>query len=132
MTKPQHTLEDIRELARNDGHYDYEAFLLVFEALEYALGKIKRTRHVSGRELLDGMVELLHDRYGPLAYLLLEAWGIAKTDDVGRIVFLLVEKGFLSKTEEDSLEDFANVFPLKETLYHNFSFPTQVKPLGLA
>jgi uncharacterized repeat protein (TIGR04138 family) len=45
-----------------------------------------------------------------MARTVLEHWGIRRTTDVGEIVFALVECGVLIKQDEDSLDDFANVF----------------------
>jgi len=44
----------------------------------------------------------------------LEHWHIRRTDDFGRIVFNLIEAGCMSKTAEDSLEDFRCVFDFGE------------------
>ena len=37
-------------------------------------------------------------------------WNVVRTDDFGRIVFTLVDNGFMSKTDDDSQLDFTNVF----------------------
>ncbi len=131
MAQKVHTLEEIRKLAQEDGRYHTEAFLLVFEALDYTLKKIGRHRHISGRELLQGMVEFLLEQCGPIAYFLLTKWGVRETSDIGLIVFLLVERGLLSRTEEDSLDDFKDVFPLKDALSNGYRFPTDLHPLSL-
>jgi uncharacterized repeat protein (TIGR04138 family) len=41
-----------------------------------------------------------------LAGLVLERWGLRNGDDVGEIVFQLIERGVLSRREEDAREDF--------------------------
>jgi uncharacterized repeat protein (TIGR04138 family) len=40
----------------------------------------------------------------------LRRWNIHSTTDFGRIVFALVDNGFLQKTEQDRIEDFRDVF----------------------
>ena len=40
----------------------------------------------------------------------LKHWGIKTTDDFGNIVFNLVNKGVLSKTEDDDIEQFRNAY----------------------
>ena len=67
-------------------------------------------RHLSGRELLEGIRALALDMFGPLAPLVFRHWGVHTTDDWGEIVFLLVEQGVLKRTEEDSRTDFAGVY----------------------
>ena len=41
---------------------------------------------------------------------LLANWGITCTKDVGEIVFHLIEEGIFSKSEDDRIEDFENVY----------------------
>ena len=41
-------------------------------------------------------------------------WGITKTSDFGEMVFTLVKAGLMSKTEEDTLEDFRDVYGFDE------------------
>jgi len=67
-------------------------------------------RHISGRELAGGVRDLAIERFGPMARTVLEHWGIRRTEDVGEIVFALVECGILIKRDEDSMDDFVNVF----------------------
>jgi uncharacterized repeat protein (TIGR04138 family) len=40
----------------------------------------------------------------------LEHWGIISTEDFGNVVFNLVNNKVLSKTEEDDIESFRNVY----------------------
>ena len=63
-------------------------------------------RHLSGGELLRGLVGLARREFGVLAPTVFREWGVLTGEDVGRIVFGLVECGELSARAEDSLEDF--------------------------
>ena len=42
------------------------------------------------------------------------SWGVHRTDDFGEIVFQLVERGLLTKTEEDSKDDFRDVYAFED------------------
>jgi uncharacterized repeat protein (TIGR04138 family) len=44
----------------------------------------------------------------------LREWGVTTTQDFGEIVFHLVEAELLSKTEEDRLEDFRDVYAFED------------------
>ena len=44
---------------------------------------------------------------------MLGQWGVTETLDFGRIVFALVDGGLMSKTPEDRLEDFADIFDFR-------------------
>ena len=90
------------------------AFSFALDALRLVLSGLDERRHISGRELVEGACGLAIDRYGPLARTVLEHWGIHSTDDLGDIVFALVEAGLLIKRDEDRPEDFCNVLDFGE------------------
>lgn len=83
-------------------------------AYEFVLASLDRTirsfdppRHVTGQEVLAGIARDASGEFGPMAAYVLFNWGIAEGSDVGTIVFDLVERGILARTEEDRPEDFA-------------------------
>ena len=45
-----------------------------------------------------------------LARAVLARWNIRNTIDFGQMVYLLVDNGFMRKTDEDSIEDFRDVY----------------------
>jgi uncharacterized repeat protein (TIGR04138 family) len=90
--------------------YNEAAYVFVLSALNYVLHRLPEPRHISGRELAEGVRDLAIERFGPMARSVLEHWGIHGTVDVGDIVFALVEHGILIKQDEDTRADFVNVF----------------------
>jgi uncharacterized repeat protein (TIGR04138 family) len=50
----------------------------------------------------------------------LEYWGLRETTDVGDIVFGLVECGVLIKQDEDTLDDFADVFDFDDAFEQDY------------
>jgi len=110
----------VDEILERDPSYHREAYPFVMESLEYTLNSLGVRRHVSARELLDGLCSYARERYGLMASTVLSSWGIETTEDVGRIVFNLVEAGVLSKRDEDREEDFKNVYDLKKVLEENY------------
>jgi uncharacterized repeat protein (TIGR04138 family) len=90
--------------------YDEAAYVFVLSALNYVLRQLPEPRHISGRELAEGVRDLAIERFGPMARSVLEHWGIHETVDVGDIVFALVEHGVLIKQDEDTRTDFVDVF----------------------
>ncbi len=94
--------------------YGIEAFQFVLAALEHTQGLLPARRHVTGRELLDGILAHGKKEFGPMALSVFEHWGIVSTEDFGRIVFKMVAAGILAKTEQDSLADFKDVYDLKK------------------
>jgi uncharacterized repeat protein (TIGR04138 family) len=63
-------------------------------------------RHLTGPELLRGLVRLARQEFGVLASTVFREWGVLSGEDIGRIVFRLVESGELSARPEDTVDDF--------------------------
>ncbi|HEX5580231.1 MAG TPA: Minf_1886 family protein [Gemmatimonadaceae bacterium] len=86
------------------------AYLFVLSALEYCQQRMSQRRHISGGELANACRELALERYGVMAKLVLEHWGIRSTSDIGDVVFTLVELQLLISQPTDSREDFQDLF----------------------
>ncbi len=100
----------IEELLENivleDNRYNVDAYHFVREGLDFTVKSLRSPRHVNGGELLNGIREYALEEYGPMAKRVLAEWGITCCEDIGCIVFNLVNVGLLGKTEDDSLQDF--------------------------
>jgi uncharacterized repeat protein (TIGR04138 family) len=72
------------------------------------------SNHVTGQQLCMGLRDYAIERYGMLAPAVLKTWNVRRTDDFGRIVFAMIEHGLMSKTPDDSIEDFRGVFDFEE------------------
>ena len=104
-------LEDILDdITEQDVRYKREAYLFTLEALEFTTARLSKPRHVKGPELLNGIKDFAQDKFGPMTRTVLDHWGWKNTKDIGHIVFNLLDKGLLSKTADDSLDDFENVY----------------------
>ncbi len=114
MEKDNDFGDKVDEVVKKDPRYKPQSYAFVMGALDYILRKLEKPRHITGPELLEGIKELAKEEFGPTAKLVLEHWGIKNTEDFGNIVFNLVETGIMSKTEEDRVEDFKDVFDFTE------------------
>lgn len=103
-----------------DGRYSRDAYAFVMDGLDYTVRALEERRHVSARELLDGLCVFARGRFGMMAYDVLRAWGIHAGSDVGEIVFQLVDAGILSRREEDMREEFDAPFDLKRVLEDSY------------
>lgn len=103
----------ISKIVERDKRYNLEAYNFVMTALQHTLRKLDEHRHISGRELLDGIRQYTLQLYGPMSLSVLEHWGIKNTDDFGEIVFNLVEAGLMHKRPEDSKEEFRGIYDFK-------------------
>jgi uncharacterized repeat protein (TIGR04138 family) len=105
-------LDVVERICETDSRYDMDAYLFVREALDHTVKRLGRSksgagrRHVSGKELLDGIREHALRQFGPMALTVFKTWGIERTRDFGELVFSLVNSGLLGKTDEDRVEDF--------------------------
>ncbi|MEM9701117.1 MAG: Minf_1886 family protein [Planctomycetota bacterium] len=113
--------------------YAREAYLFVFEALQKVqdelaadglraerssrpvTGETRTGRHITAAELCEGFRKLAVAQFGGLARTVLRQWRVRSTEDVGRIVFELVERGELCKCDGDRPEDFAGLFDFDAT-----------------
>lgn len=112
--------ESILQIVRKDGRYSPQAYYFIFDALDYTIQRMRKVRHVTGKELLDGIRAYATANFGFLARTVLAEWGIVSTRDFGEIVFNLVEAGLLSRTDRDTREDFENVYDFVEAFEEEF------------
>jgi uncharacterized repeat protein (TIGR04138 family) len=116
MPADETDLEVLQQIA-DAGRFPIQAFEFVQHGLSHTVMKTHgkkiipgQNRHVTGRQLCEGLREYALRRWGLMARTVLQHWNITSTLDFGRIVFTLVEAGMLKTTDEDTLEDFREVF----------------------
>ncbi|MCA8997628.1 MAG: hypothetical protein KDA80_11600 [Planctomycetaceae bacterium] len=109
--------------------YHTDGYRFVFEALHHTQQKLKRPAtqdldddraHITGQELAEGARELALERYGLLARNVLGHWGIKSTADFGRMVFEMIERGEMRKTDRDQLSDFFDVYDFEDALVNKY------------
>jgi uncharacterized repeat protein (TIGR04138 family) len=96
------------------GPYDLRAYLFVLASLERLQAQLPERRHVSGEELACACRDFALEQYGLLSRTVLEHWGVRQTDDIGRMVFTLIDAGLLKAQDSDRMEDFRAVFAFAE------------------
>ena len=106
------------------GPYPLEAFEFVREGLNYTVDHVHAEvdpealdeidRHINGSQLCVGLRDYAIERFGLMAPAVLSHWHVRRTEDFGRIVFAMIEYGLMSKTDEDTLEDFRSVYDFAE------------------
>lgn len=132
MLDPSHP---IVELLKEDTRYTFDAYVFVFEALNYAQNVMEMgvetpaeaeeeasspERHVTGQQLCEAIREFALEQFGYMAKDVLASWGIHATGDFGEIVFNLIRIGQMRKTAEDSREDFENVYDFETAFRRGF------------
>ena len=82
-----------------------------------SLGEMGQGEHVTGQQLCLGLRDLAIEQFGLLAPAVLASWHVHRTDDFGRMVFAMIEAGVMSKTSQDTLEDFVAVYDFAEAFH---------------
>ena len=124
--------EVIDAICGKDPRYQPDAYYFIRETLDFSVRMHKKPargqmRHVSAAELLESIRVYALQEYGPMALTVLASWGLKSTDDIGEIVFNLVESGKLGKTDEDRKEDFGGGYDFTEAFAAPFE-PRGEKP----
>jgi len=112
--------EGIEKICERNTRYRPQAYRFVYEALDYTVQRLGERRHVTGRELCQGIRRFALEQFGMLAPEVFREWGITRTDDFGEIVFTLVENGLLGRTEQDTRDDFRAVFDFEKAFVEDF------------
>ncbi|HXV90435.1 MAG TPA: Minf_1886 family protein [Gemmatimonadales bacterium] len=101
-------------IGQRDARYHERGLLFVLAALEFAQGRLPARRHITGQELAWACRDFAREQFGLLAPTVLRFWGIAATEDIGRIVFHLIDVGLLAQQPDDRIEDFDRVYDFDE------------------
>ena len=118
--------EALDAIVVSDPRYQRDAYVFLRDALDFTTKQQKKIkgaliRHVAGPELLDGVRQYAVREFGPMAVTVLSFWGIHSTEDIGHMVFNLIGAGIFGKTEEDSIDDFKNVYDFAEVFLKPFA-----------
>src|SRR5689334_12152062 len=117
--------EALDSIVASDPRYQSDAYVFLRDALDFTTKQQKKTkgasvRHVAGPELLEGVRQYALREFGPMVMTVLSYWGVHSCEDIGNMVFNLIEAGIFGKTEEDSIEDFKNVYDFGEVFVKPF------------
>ncbi len=122
--------EAVRCSIEKDPRYHPAAYELVRDALHVAAKKFRDenadNQHVSGQELLEGFLGHILEEFGPMSSLILDQWGLHRGEDVGNIVYNLIEVGYFGRNDGDSLEDFAGGYDFA-TAFSDPFLPTSAR-----
>lgn len=117
MSAPQPEFwEAVERIRATDGRYARDAYPFVMDSLDFTMRRVGVRRHVSATELVRGLCDNAKRRFGLFAYTVLTKWGLDTSDDVGEVVFQLIDVGILSRQESDARADFNRVVDFREAL----------------
>jgi len=104
------------------GQYHERAYLFVLATIEFLQNRLEVRRHVSGPELAWACRDFAQKQFGLLAQGVLTHWGITRTEDIGRIVFTLVEVGLLVTQPGDTEFDFEGVYQFADVFGDSYEW----------
>lgn len=128
-----HFEQSVATILKRDKRFDPNAYFFLKEALDFTLKRSAeanggQARHVSGPELLEGFRDLSLEQFGPMASTLMSEWGVRKCQDVGDMVFHLIEEQVFGKQDSDRREDFSEVFDFEQSLVTPFLPKRKILP----
>ncbi len=113
----------LEKIAREDGRFSPHAVMFVYEGLGHTAKKnAAEPGHISGQILCEGLKEMALEKWGRLAMLVLNTWGVRTTRDFGEIVYLMIQHKLMSATDSDSIDDFDDVYDFKTVFNDQFKF----------
>jgi uncharacterized repeat protein (TIGR04138 family) len=101
----------VKIIINQDNRYPADSYVFINNAITHTIqSKTKKDKkqHISAKELLDGIAKSAIENFGPMAYSVLNEWGINDGEAIGNIVFNMVKNKILTTNENDTIEDFKN------------------------
>jgi uncharacterized repeat protein (TIGR04138 family) len=115
--------KSLEEISQQDGRYDPKAVRFVYEGLGYTARKLTaEPSHVTGQTLCEGLKQLAIEKWGRLALLVLNSWGIKTTKDLGEIVYLMIRHKWMRAQTTDSIDDFNDIYDFKTVFKDKYAF----------
>ncbi len=108
------------QIRLHEPRFSEHAYLFVLSALEYCQTRLTERRHIAGSELARACRDLALERYGVLAGMVLQHWGVRKTSDIGDMVFTLVDLGLLISQPNDTRDEFADVYSFDQAFEREY------------
>jgi uncharacterized repeat protein (TIGR04138 family) len=132
-TEPAEPEKKLQDIVDEVGLYPIAAYEFLQEGLSYTVSKVHGevtepnvSRHVGGKDLCEGLRERALQKWGLMAGTVLKRWNICRTLDFGRIVFALVDSGYMQKTDDDTLDDFRDVYDFKTAFEAGYRIESKV------
>ncbi len=126
MNSEEEIRDRLRQICRRDNRYALAAYTFVQSAVLFTQERMNRekserkSRHIDGHELLQGIREYALEEFGPLAKTVFNDWGIYKTRDFGDIVFNMVGAHLLGARESDAITDFEDAYTFDDAFVAPF------------
>lgn len=121
-------------ILKKGSRYPLAAYLFVSAGVQYTVKACERAekkgieRHVTGAELLRGILQFAAVRFGFLAPEVFRYWKFERGRDVGNVVYAMIGAGVLAASPNDRIEDFDILDDLPgglETILNKLDHPSE-------
>ena len=123
----------LEAIVEKDPRFERDAYFFVRDALDFTTKGQRRKApaaggtadaHVTGQQLLEGVRLYALKQYGPMVLAVFDHWRVRRCEDIGAIVFNLIEARVFGKTEHDTIQDFGGGYDFEEAFVKPFQ-PSQ-------
>jgi uncharacterized repeat protein (TIGR04138 family) len=116
----------LEELVRRRQRFPIEAYEFVRDAFAHA----GPDEDLSALQLLEAISGLARRELGLLAPTVFRLWGVRSTDDIGEIVFDLIDARLIEAASDDCREGFQAAFDLEQALAAGQSIDIPPEEMG--
>jgi len=109
-------------LSGRDVRFAPEAYGFILSSLDFERTRSAIEGHMKANVVVKAVCDLAVLKFGPLAESVLRSWGVTETRNVGEIVYNLIDMEILTKTDDDSFDEFFGVESLPELLNRTSSY----------
>ena len=110
--------DDFADIVAKDSRFDARAYALLMDVIHYLGGEADR--HMTGGDILEEFKNRALDQYGPLTYTVLTEWGLSCTEDIGEMMFNLVDGHRVHRDDDDTPEAFVAGYDFKEVFLNPY------------
>lgn len=122
MTDLQFADDIMARIRARDGRYHERGYLFVLATIEFLQSRLPVRRHVTAPELAWACRDFAREQFGLLAPHVLAHWGVTRTEDIGRIIYTLVDVGLLATQPGDRESDFEGVYDFAEAFGDSYEW----------
>ena len=118
------------QIRLRESRFHERAYLFVLAALEFQQGRMDERRHLTGRELAGAVRDLALEKFGVMARMVLEHWGVKGSADIGDVVFTLVECSLLQALPTDTRDDFVDAVDFDRAFERDYPWAREANASG--
>lgn len=105
-------IDSLHQVSQKHNKYPVQAYLLIYETLDW-LHQKGNVSHLTGADLSQAMFSYSLAVYGLLSKMVWRELNILRSEDIGNMVYHLLDEKLMNKQETDNQSDFDNVLTIE-------------------